>query len=204
MIRDRELRVESVPLSEIKPYDGNAKKHTNEQIDAIENSIKEFGFSNPIIAWHNEDGVPEIVAGHGRAIAAKRLGIDEVPVIYVDDLTDAQRRALSLADNQTTMMTGWDMEQLGYELDTLEDMFDMEDFGFDPLQMSDIRTETEVLPDALTPDELKEYENDADTTLKSFNVVICCLDARQKAFVAGLFGVETEDLKRMYRAEELM
>ena len=125
------LKVERVAIGALKPYDGNAKLHTREQIDAVEASIKEFGFGNPVIAWHDESGDPVIVCGHARVTAAKNLGMDAVPVIYRDDLTDAQRRAYVLADNQTTMMTGWDPDQLAYELDTLAESFDMGDFGFD-------------------------------------------------------------------------
>ena len=127
----RDVEAQLIPLASLKAYDGNAKKHDNENIDAIANSISEFGFRNPILAWHNEDGVPEIVAGHGRAAAAKKLRMEQVPVIFVDDLTDAQRRMLTLADNQTTLMTGWDEGQLGIELDALADVFDVAGFGFD-------------------------------------------------------------------------
>lgn len=137
MIRKLDLVVEQISLSQIKPYDGNAKIHTNEQLDAVEASIKEFGFANPVLLWHNEDGIPEIVAGHARCKAAQNLGMDEVPAIFLDSLSDAQRRALALVDNQTTMMTGWDMDQLSYELDTLADEFDMGDFGFDLDDMDD-------------------------------------------------------------------
>ena len=133
MKQQPDVKVERVPLASLKAYDGNAKKHDNANIDAIENSIKEFGFRNPIVAWHNEDGVPEIVAGHGRAAAAKRLRLEDVPVVFVDDLTDAQRRMLTLADNQTTLMTGWDEEQLAVELDALRSEFDVSSFGFDGL-----------------------------------------------------------------------
>ena len=132
-VRKAEVKVEQVPLSSLKAYDGNAKKHDNANIEAIANSIEEFGFRNPIIAWHNEDGIPEIVAGHGRAAAAKRLRIETVPVVFVDDLSDAQRRMLTLADNQTTLMTGWDEKQLAEELDALSDAFDVDDFGFEPI-----------------------------------------------------------------------
>lgn len=137
-VRYEHEQVEMVPLAELRPYDGNAKRHTNEQVDAVEASIREFGFRNPVLAWHNDDGAPEIVAGHARCIAAKNLGMGEVPVIFVDDLSDAQRRALTLVDNQTTMMTGWDFDQLSYELDTLSSDFDMRDFGFDVEAMPDI------------------------------------------------------------------
>ena len=128
-VRYEHEQVEMVSLSSLRPYDGNAKKHTSEQIDAVEASIREFGFRNPVLAWHDGEE-PVIVAGHARCIAAKNLGMGEVPVIFVDDLSDAQRRALTLVDNQTTMMTGWDTDALSYELDSLSDMFDMGDFGF--------------------------------------------------------------------------
>ena len=119
-----------VALAALKAYDNNAKKHTKEQLDAIKASIREFGFRGFVLAWHNEAGDAEIVAGHARCRAAQELGMEEVPVVFCDDLTDAQRRALTLADNQTTMMTGWDQDLLAYELDTLGDSFDMEEFGF--------------------------------------------------------------------------
>ena len=125
------MKVEQVPLGTLKPYDGNAKKHTEEQLEAVKNSIREFGFRNPVIAWHDQDGRAEIVAGHARCKAAQELGMDEVPVVFCDDLSDAQRRALTLVDNQTTMMTGWDEDTLAYELDVLSGDFDMADFGFD-------------------------------------------------------------------------
>lgn len=126
----RDVEAQFIPLDSLKAYDGNAKQHDNDNIDAIANSISEFGFRNPILAWHNEDGVPEIVAGHGRAAAAKKLRMEQVPVIFVDDLTDAQRRMLTLADNQTTLMTGWDKATIDAELDALETVFNVEDFGF--------------------------------------------------------------------------
>ena len=138
----RDVEAQFVPLDSLKAYDGNAKQHDSDNIDAIANSISEFGFRNPILAWHNEDGVPEIVAGHGRAAAAKKLRMERVPVIFVDDLTDAQRRMLTLADNQTTLMTGWDKATLDAELDALETVFNVEDFGFElPEVEEDIQPE---------------------------------------------------------------
>ena len=129
-MRETELKIEEIPIEELVPYENNAKRHTREQIDAVEASIKEFGFRNPVIVWRNADGRPEVVAGHARITAAKNLGLKKVPCVSCDDLTDAQRRALTLADNQTTMMTGWDEDLLSYELDTLSMDFDMTDFGF--------------------------------------------------------------------------
>lgn len=129
-MRENQLEIEEIPIFELVPYENNAKKHTYAQIDAIEQSIKEFGFRNPVIVWRNADGRPEVVAGHARVTAAKKLGMKTVPCIACDDLDDAQRRALTLVDNQTTMMTGWDRDLLEYELDVLADSFDMESMGF--------------------------------------------------------------------------
>lgn len=137
-MRETELEIEIIPIEELVPYENNAKKHTREQIDAVEASIREFGFRNPVIVWRNADGMCEVVAGHARVTAAKNIGMQEVPCISCDDLTDAQRRALTLADNQTTMMTGWDFDMLNYELDTLCGEFDMSDFGFDVEASADI------------------------------------------------------------------
>lgn len=129
-MRETELKIEEIPIEELVPYENNAKRHTREQIAAVEASIREFGFRAPCIVWRNDDGRPEVVAGHARITAAKNLGLKMVPCVSCDDLTDAQRRALTLADNQTTMMTGWDEDLLSYELDTLSMDFDMTDFGF--------------------------------------------------------------------------
>lgn len=126
----RDLETVEVPVGELHEYEGNAKAHTREQLDAVEASIREFGFSNPVLAWHDAEGRAVIVAGHARVKAARALGMDRVPCIFLDSLTDAQRRALTLADNQTTMMTGWDADALASELDALAGEFDMGDFGF--------------------------------------------------------------------------
>lgn len=126
-----ELEVVRVPLGELHGYEGNAKRHTSEQIDAVRASIAEFGFVNPVLAWHDAEGRAVIVAGHARCEAARAEGLSEVPVVFVDHLGDEQRRALTLADNQTTMMTGWDPDALAAELDALADGFDMAGFGFD-------------------------------------------------------------------------
>jgi hypothetical protein len=123
------LTVEEVPIDELVPYARNAKVHTNEQIDQIVKSIDEFGFNDPIAVWHNEDGAMEIIEGHGRVLAAKKLGLDVLPVVTLDHLTSDQRRAYTHVHNQLTMNTGWDLETLSFDLDELD--FDFEDFGFD-------------------------------------------------------------------------
>ena len=100
------LHVDWVPTAELVPYAGNAKVHTDEQISEICESIKEFGFSDPVGAWHDADGHAVIVEGHGRVLAARELGMDTVPVVWLDHLDDEGRRAYGLVHNQLTMDTG--------------------------------------------------------------------------------------------------
>jgi site-specific DNA-methyltransferase (adenine-specific) len=136
------MQVEYVPIDSIKPYEKNAKKHPDEQVEHIANSIKEFGFRQPLVI--DKDNV--VVIGHGRLLAAKKLGIAEVPVLRADDLTEAQINALRLADNKTNE-SEWDFDLLGGELDDIFDI-DMSDFGFDEFQQeteADIR-EIELKP----------------------------------------------------------
>lgn len=133
----KDLEVTYEPTDSLVPYAGNAKEHTATQIEQICNSIREFGFNDPVGVWTNEDGKSEVVEGHGRIIAAKKLGIEKIPVIHLDSLSDAQRRAYTLAHNQLTMNTGFDFDALSYELDTLSESFDMTDFGF-PEHAADI------------------------------------------------------------------
>lgn len=121
----QEIQVEYVPIEQVIPYANNARKHGEEDTDAIMASIKEFGFTNPILVWKNI-----ICAGHGRLIAAKRLGMDKVPVIHLDYLTDEQRKAYILADNKTAELSEWDFDILAAELEDIADI-DMSQFGFD-------------------------------------------------------------------------
>ena len=124
-----ELEVVKVPIEELVPYSGNAKLHPLTQIDQIAASIQEFGFNSPLLAWHNDDGEPVIVAGHGRLMAAESLGMKELPVVFLDHMDDEQRRAYTLVDNQLTMNSGFDMTLLSNELDMITDI-DMSQFDF--------------------------------------------------------------------------
>lgn len=131
-----ELKVEYIPLSEIKPYENNAKLHPEEQVEQIKESIQRFGFDDPIAVW-GEDNT--IVEGHGRYLAAKQLDMKEVPVIRLDNLTDEQRKAYTLVHNKLTMNSGFDFDTLQAELDNLSDTdIDMSDFGFDTDDVPDI------------------------------------------------------------------
>lgn len=140
------LKVEYVPIQSIKPYERNARKHQDYDVDAIAASIQEFGFDDPIGIWKDE-----IVEGHGRLMAAKKLGMTEVPIIRLDHLTDEQRRAYALAHNKTAELSGWDFPTLDLELSELS--IDMEPFGF-----IDTTTSIEDLDAFFAPAESKEKE----------------------------------------------
>lgn len=134
------LEIEYIPISEIKLYPNNAKIHTAEQIEQIKKSIQEFGFNDPIGIWHGE-----CVEGHGRIIDATELGIETVPVIRLDELSDEQRRAYMLAHNQLTMNTDFDIDLLNMELDDITDI-NMEDFG---LKADNDDDEIEIIEDEI-------------------------------------------------------
>lgn len=122
-----ELKVEYIPISELKPYGRNARKHSEKDVEKIINSIKEFGFKDPVGIWGEKN---TIVEGHGRVIAAKKLGMKEVPVIRLDDLTDEQRKAYGLAHNKTAELSEWDFDLVDAEISEIENI-DMEKFGFE-------------------------------------------------------------------------
>lgn len=121
------LKIEYLPVDSLKPYSKNARKHSEKDIQAICNSIEEFQFLDPIGIWSDKN---IIVEGHGRLLAAKRLGMDSVPCIRLDHLTDEQRKAYALAHNKTAELSKWFDELLQSELADIEDI-DMELFGFD-------------------------------------------------------------------------
>lgn len=129
-----ELKIEYVPIDSIKPYKGNAKKHPKKQIEQIKQSIIAMkdvggdlltGFKNPLGVWHNE-----IATGHGRYIAAKELGFETIPIIRLDSMTDEQRRAYIMIDNQLTLNTENDLKQLAIELESIKSI-DMPAFSLD-------------------------------------------------------------------------
>lgn len=122
------LEVFYVNIDDISPYKGNAKTHPREQIEQIKQSITDFGFNDPVAIWHGE-----IVEGHGRVIAARELGMAQIPVITLDELTDEQRRAYTLVHNQLTLNSAFDVKLLSAELEKINSI-DMGAFGFDPDQ----------------------------------------------------------------------
>jgi len=118
----------SADTSALIPYINNSRTHSDEQIAQVSASIKEFGFTNPILI--DEDN--GIIAGHGRLLAARKLGLDTVPTITLKGLTDAQKKAYVIADNQLALNAGWDLDALKLELETLQELdFDIDLLGFE-------------------------------------------------------------------------
>jgi ParB-like chromosome segregation protein Spo0J len=129
------MQIEKILLVDLIPYVNNSRTHSDEQVAQIAASIKEFGFNNPVLI-DKEDG---IIAGHGRVMAARKLGLTEVPCVRLEHLTETQRKAYIIADNRLALNAGWDQELLTIELDALlADGFAMEILGFDSEEMKAI------------------------------------------------------------------
>ena len=149
------LQIVYLPPGDLKPYEKNARKHAPDDIEAIKKSILEDGFNDPIGIW-GEDNV--IVEGHGRQIAATELGLDEVPCIRLDHLSDKQRREYMIRHNRTAELSTWDFQTLEEELAGLS----IEGQEFPELKFPDISNELNVSDDEF----LKDTEITKDKTKK--------------------------------------
>ena len=134
-IQERELKYIKVPVSVLVPYARNTRTHTDGQIDQVAASIREFGFMNPVII----NGDNTILAGHARVLASKKLGLEYVPCLIADHLSEAQKKAFIIADNKIAENAGWDTELLKVELEDLKGSdFDVEILGFTDKELSKI------------------------------------------------------------------
>ena len=147
-------RFEKVPIDKLVPYARNARTHSKEQIAQLRASIREFGFLIPCLV----DGKYNIIAGHGRVLAAREEGITEVPCVFAEHLTDAQKRAYILADNRLALNAGWDEEMLSVELADLQGAdFDLSLLGFDDAELNKLLGGAE---------EVQDDDFDVDAALK--------------------------------------
>jgi ParB-like chromosome segregation protein Spo0J len=127
------MQIETLAIETLKPYAQNARTHSKRQIAQIARSIRRFGFCNPVLV----DDANQIMAGHGRVSAAKTLGIEQVPIVRLSHLSDAEKRAYILADNRLAEKAGWDREILAIELQALVSLdFEVELTGFAPSRSS--------------------------------------------------------------------
>ena len=143
-----------VPTNKLVPYVNNARTHSPEQITKLRSSLREFGFVNPVII----DRDYNVLAGHGRLAAAKAENMEQVPCVFADHLTEAQKKAYILADNRYAMDAGWDEEMLRVEIEALQGMdFDLGLTGFDEKELAALFE---------TDDEAKEDDFDVDAELE--------------------------------------
>jgi DNA modification methylase len=171
------LKIEYIKASELKPNPNNAKLHPDSQIAQIVRSIKEYGMDDPIAVW-GEDNT--IIEGHGRLLACQKLGIDEVPIIRLDHLTDKQRRAYTLIHNQLTMNTGFDVQKLTAELEAIGD--NLIEYGFD------IKPHVDIIEDEPGDVEEETYSEQGKCYRMGDHLIYCGSFA--DAAVADMFAKE--------------
>jgi ParB-like chromosome segregation protein Spo0J len=142
------MKIEQIAVDTLIPYARNSRTHSDEQVAQIAASIREFGFTNPVLI--DSDG--GIIAGHGRVMAARKLDMQEVPCIRLAHLTDTQKRAYIIADNKLALNAGWDDEMLKLEFDELEELgFDLELTGFTLDEIAEL--EIEEIPSGQTDED---------------------------------------------------
>lgn len=169
-------------IKDLKPYKKNAKKHSKEQVEWIANSIKEFGFTQPVIVDKNNS----VVAGHGRILGAKKAGLKSVPTVCLEDLTEEQIKAYRLVDNKLNE-SEWDVELLNEELEELFDSdINMSDFSFKRTMVDELEEEIEVEKDVKAEVPFTKYvdENTQYVVLK-FN------NTRDWNHISSILGLKT-------------
>jgi ParB-like chromosome segregation protein Spo0J len=158
------LKIEYVATDDLIPYINNSRTHSESQIKQIAASIREFGFTNPVLI----DEAGTIIAGHGRVMAAQVLELDEVPTITLDGLSDAQRKAYVIADNKLALNAGWDTEILLAEIDALQDLnFDTQLLGFSADELSEMLN-------------IEEPQPKEETYSEIFNIIVECNDEMEQ------------------------
>lgn len=192
------MEIVYVAAEKIKQYKNNAKIHTPQQIKQIAKSIRKFGFNDPLAL----DEKYCIIEGHGRYLAGtQELGMKKFPCIILRNMTQQEKRAYIIAHNKLTMNTGFDEDILNLELSYLSN----EDFAFDAIGFNEVELMEalqDIKADGFDKSEFKDYEEKANESLKSYNVIICCKDEQDKKFVSKLLR-EDAKLKRTYEAQEL-
>jgi DNA modification methylase len=154
-------KIEWMSVETLIPYAKNARTHSDEQVAQIAGSIKEFGFNNPVLV----DKDNSVIAGHGRLMAARKLGMDKVPVVQLGHMTEAQRKAYVLADNRIALNSGWDTGMLTLELQDLKDDIDLSLLGFDPDELDALLNPIEETEGLTDEDAVPDVPNEPKTKL---------------------------------------
>lgn len=157
----------NVKTFNLKSYSNNSRIHSENQINQIAGSIKEFGFTNPCLI----DSENNLIAGHGRLEAAKKLKLSEVPCIVIDDLTKAQKVALIIADNKIALNSNWDFELLKIEIDFLtEENFNLDLTGFDSEEIEGIFDNTEQ----------NEFIEQKNISCEKLQIIVDCISEKEQ------------------------
>lgn len=186
-------------INDLIPYVNNTRTHSEEQVNQIASSIKEFGFTNPVLI--DADG--GLIAGHGRVMGAKKLGLKEIPTIMLDNLTEAQKKAYIIADNKIALNAGWDEELLKIELQALQEMdFDLSLTGFSDEELKDLDIGLDDIPELDTDkaDEVPEVEENPVIKLgdlielgHNYQHRFMCGDSTDQEQVKKMMGNELAD-----------
>lgn len=172
-------QIEQVPVDVLIPYVNNSRTHSEEQVLQIASSIKEFGFNNPILL---DEGYG-VIAGHGRLMAAKLLGLESVPCLHLGHLSEAKKKAYILADNRIALNSAWDVELLKLELEELVDDYDFKVLGFN-------KEELDTLFGDFQPEPIEEI----DEVNESVNFIIKCDNIAQKEIIKAKLGITSEKI----------
>lgn len=179
-----------VSISKLVPYQNNARTHSPAQIQKLRSSLREFGFVNPVII----DREYNVIAGHGRIAAAREEGISEVPCVFVDHLTEAQKKAYILADNRMAMDAGWDEELLRVELEALEEMgFDLGMTGFDEKELAALFPTEEAKEDDFNVEaELQKptFTKSGDVWTLGRHRLVCGDSTKEETYAVLMDGVK--------------
>lgn len=213
-MKDFKLEIVYLPVDSLEEYDGNARDHGEEDVAAIARSIEKFGFDDPIGIWSDHN---VIVEGHGRLMAAKSLGMKEVPCIRLDHMTDEERRAYGLAHNKTAELSRWNFGKLEMELSNLGN-FNMGDFGFgfsngsSSFSVSTPSNDSndygagddgfEEYQEPLSNEELDAYSDNAEDFLLKRRVIITYLPEQEEE-LKNLLGITDDKMRVVYSLDDL-
>ena len=191
-------KIEWRSVDKLIPYAKNARTHSDEQVAQIAGSIKEFGFNNPVLV----DKDNSVIAGHGRLMAARKLGMDKVPVVELEHLTESQRKAYVLADNRIALNSGWDTSMLSLELQDLKDDIDLSLLGFDPDELDALLNPIEETEGLTDEDAVPDVPDEPKTKLGDIYILgnhrlmcgdSCSIDAVEKLTNGQLIDIFVTD-----------
>ena len=187
-------KIEWRSVETLIPYAKNARTHSDEQVAQIAGSIKEFGFNNPVLV----DKENSVIAGHGRLMAARKLGMDKVPVVELEHLTESQRKAYVLADNRIALNSGWDTSMLSLELQDLKDDIDLSLLGFDPDELNALLNPIEETEGLTDEDAVPDVPDEPKTKLGDIYILgnhrLMCGDSTSIDAVEKLLEGQKADL----------